>query len=333
MNKGIAGKVFSDCIKKYFITYILLLILNVAELGIFKLYDLPMEPFFYAMILSIVFGIILFAVIYVLAMNKAQKRERLRESILSEWKNLGEADSYEEEDYHEMIQKLGVQIEALTQEYVSEKKDMIDYYTVWVHQIKTPISVLRMRLGAEDDDNSRALRAELFRIEQYVDMVLQYIRLGSETNDIVVEECSLDELIKESIHKYSSQIILRKLKLQYEPEEVKVITDRKWFACIMDQLFSNAVKYTQSGGISIKVEGMKVYFSDTGIGIAAEDVPRIFEKGYTGLNGRTGNKSSGLGLYLCKQAADKISVKLSCESEPGKGTTFVLEFSDKVNIY
>jgi len=333
-KKSLAQKVLLDCLKRYGIIYIVLAVMTAINLAVFALYGLAMEPFFYALICTVVFAIVLFIVMFVIEMKKAARRDQLKSAIMSEWNNLGEASTYEEADYQEMVKVLGTQIDKMMQEYMSAQNDTIDYYTTWVHQIKTPISVLRMRIGNEDNESNRALRAELFRIEQYVDMVLQYIRLGSETNDLVVEEYSLSELVKDAIHRHSEQLIMRKLKLEYEPSEVKVVTDKKWVACILDQLFSNAVKYTQSGGIKIRItDDRKIIFSDTGIGIAAEDVPRIFEKGFTGMNGRLGKKSSGLGLYLSKMAADKIAATITCESAPGEGTTFIITFSEKINIY
>lgn len=235
-----------------------------------------------------------------------------------------------EEDYQEMIKILGKKVDELNNEFENERQDMLDYYTIWVHKIKTPIAVMRFMIGNEDTEENRALSAELFRIEQYVEMVLQYIRLGSETNDLVISEYKLDDLIRDSIRKYAQQFIYRKIKLCYEPTNIKVVTDRKWFSCILEQILSNAIKYTPQGMVTIGVnEDGVLRIADTGIGIAAEDLPRIFEKGYTGINGRLGQKSSGLGLYLCKKAADKLAITIEVESEPGNGSVFVLKFRQK----
>jgi len=157
-----------------------------------------------------------------------------------------------------------------------------------------------------------------------VEMVLTYIRLESDTNDLTIREYPLDELIRGSIRKFAPQFVGRRLYVHYEGTEVTLVTDKLWFSQILDQLLSNAVKYTQSGGVTIEVSGQQVVISDTGMGIAPEDLPRIFEKGYTGLNGRAGQKSSGLGLYLCKKAADKLAIPIRAESEPGKGSRFIL---------
>ena len=163
---------------------------------------------------------------------------------------------------------------------------------------------------------------ELFRMEQYVDMVLQYLRLSSGENDLVIREYKLDELIREAVRKYAAQFVLKKLRLTYIPTEISVVTDRKWFGCILEQLLSNAIKYTPAGGsIAIRVEEDALHISDTGIGIAPEDLPRVFEQGYTGENGREQQRATGLGLYLCREALTRLGHSIRLESTPGQGTT------------
>lgn len=318
--------VFTDCIKKHWGAALLLVIYITTSLVIFKLYNLLLEPFIYVAVLICFFALIFFAVDFVKEINHAIKREHTISNINTEWNKLPQVSNLMEADYQEMIRALGKKADELAINYENERHDMLDYYTIWVHQIKTPIAVMRLMIGNEDTEEHRALSAELFRIEQYVDMVLQYIRLGSESNDLVIKEYKLDDLIRESVRKYAQQFIYRKLRLNYESTDIKIVTDRKWFLCILEQILSNAVKYTPQGTVSIKVsDDGKLRITDTGIGIAAEDLPRIFEKGYTGNNGRLGQKSSGLGLYLCKKAANMLSIKISAESTPGKGTTFIMD--------
>lgn len=154
-------------------------------------------------------------------------------------------------------------------------------------------------------------------------MALQYLRLDSKTNDFVFQQYDLDSIIRQAIRKYAPQFILRKIRLIYEPVSMTILTDEKWMLFLLEQLLSNAIKYTPHGSVTISVTPEKVLqVADTGIGIAPEDLPRIFEKGFTGYNGRADKKSTGLGLYLCQQAAKKISVSLSVTSEVGKGSVF-----------
>jgi hypothetical protein len=195
-----------------------------------------------------------------------------------------------------------------------------------VHQIKTPIAVMRMQLQEEDTDANRALLAELFRIEQYVDMVLSYIRLGSSQNDFVIQEYDLDPIIRQAVRKFAPQFVHGRIRLVYEPVSVRVLTDEKWLLFLIEQLLSNAIKYTPKGTVTITVSPQQVLaVADTGIGIAPEDLPRIFEKGFTGYNGRADKKATGLGLYLCRQTADKLGVRLWAHSKPGEGSTFYLD--------
>ncbi len=295
---------------------------------VFGLYGILAEPLIYAALLSFFLLTAVLAVDYVREKQRCLERGRTFAAILSEWRSLPEANSLAEEDYQKMIAALGAQMERLTAEAAAERQDMLDYCTVWVHEIKTPIAVMRLKLS-DDTPEHHALAVELQRIERYVDMVLQYIRIGSETNDLVIQECSLDELIRESVRKLAPQFVEKRLRLVFVPTEASVVTDAKWFACILDQLLSNAVKYTPGGAVTIGMQDGRLMISDTGIGIAPEDLPRIFEKGYTGINGRLGHKSSGLGLYLAKKAADLLSLSLTVESREGEGSTFILDLRQK----
>lgn len=208
-----------------------------------------------------------------------------------------------------------------------ERQESIDYYTVWLHQIKTPIAAMRLLLQSEDTDANRELSSELFKIEQYAAMALGYLRLDSPSTDFVFREYSLGEIVRKAVHGYAPLFIRRRIRLLYSEPDVLVLTDEKWLVFIVEQLLSNAVKYTAKGSVTIDCEGKVLRISDTGIGIAAEDLPRIFEKGFTGLGGRTEGKSTGLGLYLCKKTADRLGHKLSVTSEAGKGTSFYIDLN------
>ncbi len=211
---------------------------------------------------------------------------------------------------------------------VQARDDFAENLSNIAHQIKTPISVMRMMLQAEDTKENRELLAQLFRIEQYAEMALGYLRLDSDSSDFIFQEYSLDDIIRQAIHKYAAQFVRKRIRLQYEPVNITVLTDEKWLLFIIEQILSNAVKYTQEGKVTITVTKEKVLqIADTGIGIAPEDLPRIFEKGFTGYNGRADRKSTGLGLYLCKMAADRLSHQIDADSEAGKGTVFSIDLS------
>lgn len=295
---------------------------------IFSLYGLEMEAVLYAVGLCL----LLLAVVFLLDFRAYEKahRERLRilqnvEVMLDE---LPQPETCAEEDYQEMLRQMKALFDSELIRRQNEQRESMGYYTTWMHQVKTPISVMRMTLQGEDTKEHRELLAELFRIEQYVEMALNWIRLGSSSSDFLFREYDLDAIIRQAVHKYAPQFIRSRISLAYEHTDVTVLTDEKWLLFIIEQLLSNAVKYTQKGQVSITVTPDKVlHIADTGIGIAPEDLPRIFEEGFTGYNGRADKKSTGLGLYLCRLTADKLSHTLSVESTVGKGSVFSIDLS------
>lgn len=324
--------------KKLFFTYLkekrrilLLFVLFFMIFGIiYNLYAIELEAYFYASSLCIFAGLIFLVIQFIKFYHAHQHRLEIISSIEHEYENLSSPETLIEQDYQEIVTALGRRCNELSTAFETERQDSLDYYTTWAHQIKTPISVMQMILQSEDTEEHRELSSELFRIEQYVEMVLSYIRLGSKTNDFVFQKYELNDLIRQSIRKYAPQFIHKKISLIYEPTKTIVLTDEKWFCFILEQLLSNAIKYTYQGSVTISVSPEKVLtIRDTGIGIAPEDLPRIFEKGFTGYNGRSDKKSTGLGLYLCKQTAKKLGIQISAVSEPGTGTAFSLDLSSE----
>lgn len=237
-----------------------------------------------------------------------------------------EARSLIEADYRKMIEKLEEEAEMSRMKASSEYNNMVEYYTVWAHQIKTPIAAMRLNLQSDDSENSRKLMGDLNRIESYVEMVLTFLRLDSDSTDYLIKEYDLDEMIRPAVRKFSREFILKRLSLEYEGVNCKAITDSKWLSFIVEQVISNAVKYTSEGKISIYMNEPGILcIEDTGIGIASEDLPRIFENGYTGFNGREDKRASGIGLYLCKRIADNLGHKIYAESSLGKGTKILID--------
>lgn len=299
--------------------------LTVVNIAVFRLYKLDLEPFIYVTMIEAFILLAVYVIMAVVNISKTEARRTVMSGPKESWNELEPSNDLCCSDLQKMISDLVSELKEKDEEFFIERRDMVDYYTAWVHQIKTPISVMRLELKDKDTEEGRILMNELCRIEDYVDMVLQYIRLESDSTDLVIKEYSLDELLRESFRKYASQFIARGLSLEYEEADLRFKTDKKWFSVIIGQLISNAVKYTPEGKVRVYVnENKELVIEDTGIGIEAEDIPRIFDKGYTGNNGRLGMNSSGLGLYLCKRAADLISVKLRVLSQPDKGSSFIL---------
>lgn len=239
-------------------------------------------------------------------------------------------------DYDGLLRNLCDERRKIISQNDREKSDMRDYYTTWAHQIKTPIAAMNLILQGEDSPLSREIGAELFRIEQYVEMVLAYLRMGSQSTDYVIKKYSLDSIVKQAVRKYAPLFIRKKISLNLEQIDAAVITDEKWLCFVTEQILSNAIKYTRSGSISVRAEVngdcTALIVSDTGIGIAAEDLPRVFDNSFTGCNGRRDKKATGIGLHLSKKILDKLGHKISIESDPGVGTTVRIEFPAEKNI-
>ena len=253
--------------------------------------------------------------------KKRAALERLKEEITESLDNLPAPDNDIERGYAELCVLLYDSLAELRAQNERRMSGMSDYYTMWAHQIKTPIAAMRLLLDGQDTPQSRELCEELTRIEQYTQMVLCYIRLESPQTDLVIRPCSIDGMIKRAVRRFSSQFIRKRLTLTYEPTDAQTLTDEKWFVFVLEQLLSNAVKYTREGGVTITADERTLCISDTGIGIAPEDLPRLFDKGYTGCNGRTDMKASGLGLYLCRRVCASLGVGITIES--GSGGTAV----------
>jgi len=301
------------------------IILCVCLFGVFAAADLLFEVetivLWYPLILGAVLLLVVGAVDYVMFLKKHKELS---------YGEFPTPKSLIEEDYQSIIAKLKEEAEMRASSASQDYNNMIEYYTVWAHQIKTPIAAMRLNLQSEDSESARKLMGDLNRIESYVEMVLTFLRLDSDSTDYVIKEHDLDEIIKSSVRKFSREFILKKLTLNYEPVKYKCITDEKWLEFIIEQVISNAVKYTSEGGVRIYMDepGLLV-IEDTGIGISAEDLPRIFENGYTGFNGREDKRASGIGLYLCKRIADNLGHKITAESTPGVGTKMIIDVRGK----
>nr|WP_317413089.1 sensor histidine kinase [uncultured Solibaculum sp.] len=326
--------ILSSYLKQYRFTALLFSAFVGIFAAIFSLYELKAEAIWYSLGLCVLLVAVVLSVHFFFYWKRHQERLRVLQNVQIMLDQLPEPKTLAEADLQEMLKEQRRILDNVLTSWRTEQQESMDYYTTWVHQIKTPISVMRMILESEDTEEHRELSAELFRIEQYVEMVLSYLRLGSESSDYVFQEYDLDDIIKQAIHKYASQFVRGRIRLVYQPAHVSVLTDEKWLLFIIEQILSNSIKYTREGTVTIIVTPERVLkISDTGIGIASEDLPRIFEKGFTGYNGRSDKKSTGLGLYLCKTAADRLSYKISAQSTPGVGTTISLDLhTDQLQV-
>ena len=292
---------------------------------IFWLYGLPGEAIAYLLCLCCI-GTSSWAVLsFVRFWRKHKILRKMEEAIFVTAEDLPETTTLIEEDYQHVIQRLVRENRQRQAAADSMLEDLTSYYTLWVHQIKTPIAAMDLLLQA-GPDRATEMEIELQKIAQYVDMVLQYLRLDSTDKDLVLQRCQLDAVVRQTVRKYAKLFILKKIQLVFQETKWEVLSDEKWLCFLLEQLLSNALKYTPEGGkISIFLEGeTNLVIADTGIGIAPEDLPRVFEKGFTGNNGRMDKKATGIGLYLCRRVTNLLGHTISIASEPGVGTQVLL---------
>ena len=290
----------------------------------FALYRLPLAAVLYPAGLCLALGLIAMAADFA-RVRRAHLCLRMLDILEAE---LPEARDVEAEDYRQLALLLRRRQREARTRAEADMSDMVAYYTLWAHQIKTPIAAMRLQLQDEDSPRARALLADLGRVERYVEMVLTYLRLEGDGTDYVIRECDLDGILRPVFKQFAGEFIGRRLRLDYAPVNLRVLTDEKWLAFVVGQVLSNALKYTPEGAISVYLEPPAVLcVRDTGIGIAPEDLPRVFERSYTGLAGRADRRASGLGLYLCKRVCDNLRHGISIESAPGAGTTVRIDFA------
>ena len=312
---------FWDYLKSRLKVLVLLVVVEGIFVSSYFLFDLPAVTVLYPLVLSSVAILLAGVVDFLIVYNKHSRLKR---------NDLPQASGPLEKDYREIINKLKEEQEYSRQKTTSDFNNMVEYYTVWAHQIKTPIASMRLQIQSVDSDLARRLDGDLNRIEAYVEMVLTFLRLDSDSTDYVIRKIDLDAVIKPAIRKFARDFISKKLTMDFKPTEYKVLSDDKWLSFVIEQVLSNAVKYTKKGGIKVYMDEPGILcIEDTGIGISAEDLPRVFENGYTGFNGREDKRASGIGLYLCKRICDNLGHKIYAESEPGVGTKIRIDMNIK----
>lgn len=300
---------------------------------VYFLYNLPLEPVLYAALLVIISGFLFCIYDFKNYYNKHIFLKDVLNKIKFKLDNLPDIETLIEKDYQEIIKSIHIDKATLLFNADNKYSEMVDYYTMWIHQIKTPIAAFSMLVQSmEECKEKQLMKQELFKIEQYVEMVMHYIRLENLSSDLKLEEYSLEDVVFKTVKKFATVFIYNKITLKLDEIDCRIITDEKWITFVLEQILSNALKYTKKGSISIymdKNSEKTLIIKDTGIGIAEEDIPRVFERGFTGYNGRMDKKSTGIGLYLCKEIITRLSHKISITSEVGEGSKVAIDFSAK----
>lgn len=323
---------FHFYLKRQYKLILMLVLFSTIFAAVFSLYHLNAEAVGYATVLCLVIGLIVFAVGYSRYVHTHRELMHLLRNVKEASFQLPTPGGALEADYQVLLKAVCADRAGVAAEGESARQELLDYYTLWVHQIKTPIAAMNLLLTEETLDRS-ALSAELLKTEEYVEMVLSYLRLDCDTSDLVLRRCPLDDIVRRAVRRYARLFILKKITLRFDETDRTVLTDEKWLAFVIGQLLSNALKYTPVGGIiRIYSDGETLAVADTGIGIREEDLPRIFEKGFTGYNGREEKKSTGIGLYLCRRILDKLGHDISVTSRPGQGTIVRLALHDREQV-
>lgn len=221
------------------------------------------------------------------------------------------------EDYQQLLIGLEQWHQEKYQELLKFDKDLLDLTRVWTHQMKVPIAALDL-MAQTNNLTQSDVQHQLLELDNYLNILLSYLRLQNTSTDFRFETFDVADVTRDIIKKYANQFIMKNLSVRIEGSW-RLTSDRKWLTVALEQIFNNAVKYTKTGGVTIKFDE-SITIADTGIGILPEDLPRLFEHGFTGYNGRHHQKSTGLGLYLTKEILDKLELTVTMTSQVEQGT-------------
>lgn len=269
---------------------------------IFFVFSLPQS----ALMLGVAIILFIMCIYWWISYLGFQKQEELKEKVVSL-----------EEELFEMKNK---QIEY--------RKDVESYFLTWVHQIKTPITASQLLLERNEPNVANQVRQEIVQIDNYTRLALSYLKLLNEASDMTITEVNIDDLIKPLIMKYRIHFIEQHTKIHYQSNDDSILTDAQWTSILIEQILNNALKYARGKDIWIDFDSTSQQLSikDNGIGISQADLPKIFDKGYSGYNGSLNESSSGIGLFIVKHIAQHLNLNVEVTSELNKGTQFKISF-------
>lgn len=319
------------------IIYISLLVFAVITIEILLIpYDMQIFIKIYVAVAIIVAFLIGFLVEYYSKKNyydtvKSRIKELQEEYLIMEV--LPKADFTEANILEDVIRDIGKSMLENVNKYKYLQEDYKDFIELWIHEIKIPIATSKMIVENNKNEITASINEELDKIDNYTEQALFYARSNTVEKDYIVRKIQLKEIVNASVLKNKSQLIQNKISIDIKGLEEIVYTDSKWCIFIINQIIQNSIKYSKNADRQIEIYGERkkeniiLYIKDNGIGIKESEITRVFEKGFTGENGRiTGKKSTGIGLYLCKKLCDKLCIGLELNSKKDEGTEVKLIF-------
>ncbi|WP_195701837.1 sensor histidine kinase [Companilactobacillus futsaii] len=283
----------------------------------------------YTWVLAVIFLVVNLSLSYLHKKNWYDQLSNYQDDLSKE---LFGARNNEQQFIQDKINNISLQYRNELTELYRNQKDQREYTESWVHDIKVPLAALK--LSQDNNLDQDLIAEELEQIDYLVDQALYFARLNNFSNDYLIQEQNLNDIVKSCIRTNKRLFISKRIAIHFDITDKKVLTDEKWLSFIINQILSNSLKYTESGG---KIEifttthnnNIELHLTDNGIGIKDQDISRVFNKGFTGTNGRqNGSKSTGMGLYLVKKMIDKLGHTIQIKSQENQGTETIITFLD-----
>ena len=326
-------------IKDYLKDKLLYVILLIAGILSIEILLIPIINYVYIKIYVAIVPLILFFIPFFIEYYKkkeyyseikARVNELEEKYLVTEL--LPKADFIEAKLNKDLVLDIGKSMLENVNKYKYLQEDYKEYIELWIHEIKIPIATSKMIVENNKSEVTKSIDEELDKIENYIEQALYYARSNTVEKDYIIKKNILKDIVNSTILKNKTILIQNNIKIETEDLEEEVYTDSKWCIFILSQIIQNSIKYSKEQNKEIKLyaenkkENIILYIKDNGIGIDKAEIGRVFEKGFTGTNGRQKKKSTGIGLYLCKKLCDKLCIGLEIASEKNIGTEVKLVF-------
>lgn len=323
---------------------ILLIIFSLITVEIFFM-TYPLNTFIKIYTPIIIFTSYIIGLIY--EYNKKKKYYDYLDKMLNQLKEkylitevIKKPEFIEGKILYETLEQINKSMHENVNKYKYNVKDYKEYIELWIHEIKIPLATSKMIIENNKNNTTRSIEEELDKLENYIDQALYYARSNTVEKDYYIKKSNLKELVNESIKKNKTMLIQEKVEINTHDLNNIIYTDSKWIIFILNQLIQNSVKYKNKvNTLEIEIyskenkDNTVLYIKDNGIGIKKNEINRVFEKGFTGTNGRLSNKkSTGIGLYLCKKLCNKLGISIELDSKENEYTEIKIIFPNSSYI-